>query len=390
MTCLAVCAAMRPKSMGGSGIDQHVPDLGIRLLATGARDGDLRGLVLDRLDDLKVAFQLDLAGFAVDQGADVVFVPVFRAARLLDRLFHGHEDLFAFNALVARDRVRDLNQFRPGHAGDAFHLHHSRPDHPVADPRGPRRLRRLSRRSRPVPCCPDRCPDRDRRAALAGGFVRSHGGAQQVFRHDQLGLGQKAQGNAPVLLPVRAGFGGAHEDGALVGPADQYALDPTAAVHRRVGLDADLVPGVAVEVLGPGQGPIDAGRTDLQVIGALDRVVDVQHGRQAPADGLAVLHRHVGSVPPFRHDLKDLAVLAHDQQAHERIAHVMKRWFNQGHQGGVISHQAACRHGGGGHDRPGPPVGAKIGNKKRGAAAHPFIERSSLAQPDHLSRIDDG
>ena len=52
--------------------------------------------------------QLDFAGLAVDLGADVVFLAVFGAAGLLDRLLHRLQDFVAFDALFARDRVGNL------------------------------------------------------------------------------------------------------------------------------------------------------------------------------------------------------------------------------------------------------------------------------------------
>ena len=57
------------------------------------------------LDHLAVAEQLDLAGLAVDLGADVVVVAVFGAAGLLDRLFHCDDHDLAVDALSARDGV---------------------------------------------------------------------------------------------------------------------------------------------------------------------------------------------------------------------------------------------------------------------------------------------
>ena len=52
--------------------------------------------------------QPDIAGLAVDLGAHVVFVAVFRTGGLLDRLFHGIENLFGFNSLVPGDGLGNL------------------------------------------------------------------------------------------------------------------------------------------------------------------------------------------------------------------------------------------------------------------------------------------
>ena len=72
---------------------------------------DLGRLVLDRLDHLAQAQQPDVAGPAVDLGADVVLLAVFGAAGLLDGLLHRLQHFLAVDALVARDGVGDLQQF---------------------------------------------------------------------------------------------------------------------------------------------------------------------------------------------------------------------------------------------------------------------------------------
>ena len=66
----------------------------------------------DRLGDLAEAQQPDLTRFAVDLGADVIFLAVFGAPRLLDRLFHRLKHFVAVDAFVARDGVGDLEQIR--------------------------------------------------------------------------------------------------------------------------------------------------------------------------------------------------------------------------------------------------------------------------------------
>ena len=84
---------------------------------------DLRHVVLDllaRLDHLAIARQLDLAGLAVDGGADVVLVAVLGAPGLADGLLHGLQHLVALDALVAGHRVGDLQQLGTGN-GQQFH-----------------------------------------------------------------------------------------------------------------------------------------------------------------------------------------------------------------------------------------------------------------------------
>src|SRR4029077_17678666 len=80
---LALAHALRDDLLGGLGgdaaevdrrqlIGQIVADLRLGIAALGLDDRDLRVLVLDRVGHLHVAQQLDLAGLAVDLGADVV------------------------------------------------------------------------------------------------------------------------------------------------------------------------------------------------------------------------------------------------------------------------------------------------------------------------------
>ncbi len=61
-----------------------------------------------------MAGELDIARLAVDPGADVVLVPIFGAASLLDGLLHGFEHMLLVDILLAGDRVGYLKQFHPG------------------------------------------------------------------------------------------------------------------------------------------------------------------------------------------------------------------------------------------------------------------------------------
>ncbi len=70
-------------------------------------DGDLGLLVLHGLDRLGPARQADVAGLAVDGGADVLLVAVLGAAGLLDGLLHRLDHLVAVDVLLPRDGVGD-------------------------------------------------------------------------------------------------------------------------------------------------------------------------------------------------------------------------------------------------------------------------------------------
>ena len=102
-------------------VGDEIADLGLGVEALRRGERHLRRLVLDLVDDLAEAQQADLAAAPVDLGADVVFLAVFRAPGLLDGLLHRLEDFVLVDALVAGDRVGDLQQLGAGVGGGAFH-----------------------------------------------------------------------------------------------------------------------------------------------------------------------------------------------------------------------------------------------------------------------------
>ena len=121
MTCLAGLRRNAAEIDGRQRVGDEIADLGLGVQALGFDERDLGRLVLDGLGHLAKAQQADLAVAAVDLGADVVFLAVFGAARLLDRLFHRLQHLVAIDALVAGDGVGDLQQFGAGVGDSAFH-----------------------------------------------------------------------------------------------------------------------------------------------------------------------------------------------------------------------------------------------------------------------------
>lgn len=70
------------------------------------------------LDDLAVARQADVAGFAVDFRADIMLQAILEAAGALNRLLHRLKNLLAVNALFTGSRVGHLQEF------GAKNLHH--------------------------------------------------------------------------------------------------------------------------------------------------------------------------------------------------------------------------------------------------------------------------
>ena len=94
----------------------------------------------------------------------------------------------------------------------------------------------------------------------------------------------------------------------LVVGRDDLAAKALAALDHVAELDLGLVADEALEVAGAHQRPVDAGRRDLEVILAVDRILDVEHRRQILAQPLAVGD---GEAPVgiLGHDLQRRAVL---------------------------------------------------------------------------------
>ena len=136
-------------------VGDEIADLGLGVQPLRLRERDLRRLVLDRVDHLAKPQQPDLAVAAVDLGADVVFLAVFGAAGLLDRLLHRLQDFVAVDALVARDGIGDLQQFRAGVGDGAFH---GVLEFRASVGLGPRRGLRLARRSDQIVGEDELCP----------------------------------------------------------------------------------------------------------------------------------------------------------------------------------------------------------------------------------------
>ena len=91
--------------------------------------------------------------------------------------------------------------------------------------------------------------------------------------------------------------------------AAERAAEPLAALMRNRHLDFHEVAGIAFEIGAAHQRPVDPGGRNLEAIGAVDRIGDVEHRRQRLRDRLAILDLH-RSVGPFRHDLDRAAGFA--------------------------------------------------------------------------------
>ena len=65
------------------------------------------------LDHFEQPREPDLARLGVDLGLDLVLAAIARFGGLLDRVLHGHDHHLAIDRLLARDRVRDLQELQP-------------------------------------------------------------------------------------------------------------------------------------------------------------------------------------------------------------------------------------------------------------------------------------
>ena len=103
-----------PEIDGRQGVDQKIAGLGLGFSLLRRLEVDLGGFVLDvvrRFHDLDVADHRDFARLAVDGGADIVFMAVFRPPGFLNRLLHGFQNLFPLDTLVTGYGFRHFDQF---------------------------------------------------------------------------------------------------------------------------------------------------------------------------------------------------------------------------------------------------------------------------------------
>ena len=114
----------------------------------------------------------------------------------------------------------------------------------------------------------------------------------------------------------------------LVRP-EHGAGEAAAAVERGGELDAGEVAGEAVPVLGPGQRPVDARRADFQRPGGGQRVLDVEHGAEGDAEGLAIGDAERGAVGALGHHLHGRPLAPEHGDAHQLVAQSVERGRDQ-------------------------------------------------------------
>ena len=119
---------------------------------------------------------------------------------------------------------------------------------------------------------------------LASRFARRSG--DQLVGQHQLGALNRRR-RAPSTRPRRVAI--MH----LVARHARAACRGSAGGRRSacaISIRASMA-GEAVEIRRPGQRPVDAGRADLERVGAGDRILDIEHGRDGAADVGAIVDR---------------------------------------------------------------------------------------------------
>jgi len=184
-----------------------------------------------------------------------------------------------------------------------------------------------------------------RQAGLAAAQRLGH----ERVGQDEPGLGDRAHRNGDVALFLALGVV-ARQQRVLSGDATQDTPETLAAGDRLARIDLGEMAGPALEIARAHQRPVDARRRDLEVIGRLDGVVDVERRRHRLADLLATLDIH-RAVRPFGHDLQGAAVLGADAHTHQPIAEIDDRRLDD--RGNTRRHAAlddearfliGCRH----------------------------------------------
>jgi hypothetical protein len=94
-------------------LGDEVADLRRGVAAARLLERNLRRLHGHLLDHFQETREPDLAGLGIDLGLDLVLAAIARLGGLLDRVFHGHDHHLAIDRLLARDRVRDLQELQP-------------------------------------------------------------------------------------------------------------------------------------------------------------------------------------------------------------------------------------------------------------------------------------
>src|ERR1700733_4379596 len=276
ITCLAVCAAMRPKSIGGSGSTRCSPSLisGLNFLAI-------------------------WTGIWVSSFSTVSTASVQRERR---------------TSPVLRSMVARMSFSCPYLARPAFWMACSMASNTSSRSMFFSRATASATRSNS-----GRAMAVSILASVLVGPSWGGGGGDQCISQYQFGTADRVERQHNFVAVVEP------EPRARLVGAQRDAREAPAAFDRRYRLGPREVSGEAVPVLGAGQGSIDAGGTDFQGPGAGGRILDVQHCAEGVADRLAVSDSDLAAVGPVGHYLDGGPIAAEHDDAHELITHAFQR-----------------------------------------------------------------
>ena len=153
-------------------------------------------------------------------------------------------------------------------------------------------------------------------------FILVEGGkVHQLVGHHELGFGKRGQrqneAGVGVLGHIRQADG--HSG---VGNGFDHAAEAFAAVERIAEFHLGFVADMGPKIAGPHQRAVDTGRGDLQMIFAVDGILDIEHRRDVLAEALAVGDGEA-AIGILGHDLQRATVFLRNLDADQRIAEVV-------------------------------------------------------------------
>ena len=205
----------------GQGLGDEIADLRRRIAAPRLLERNLGRLHGDGLDHFEQAREPDLAGLGIDLGLDLVLAAVAGLRRLLDRVLHGGDDHLAIDRLLARDRVRDLQELEPVGADACLSHLYVLQSFPSSEARRQKRGRSVH--------------------SMCGLLARKVGPEAREIRH-KLRLRDQREGKADddrLNLAVELD----PEPHLVLGDPFDHALEPLAPVNQLFQLDLRFVSG---------------------------------------------------------------------------------------------------------------------------------------------------
>src|SRR5215218_9261106 len=111
--------------------------------------------------------------------------------------------------------------------------------------------------------------------------------------------------------------------------ADDQTTEAALSCHRYRHFNLRGMAGIAFEIRAPHQRAIDTRRGDFQAVGPLDRIGNIEYGRECPRDIFAILDAH-RPVRALCHDLNGAARHARNPHADQSITQAGNHWLRYG------------------------------------------------------------